>query len=163
MIKVGTATKWLGKAAFPAVTAVLGFMAHDFVDFRNKQIDATRVAIEQSRTANDAIHNFLSKYANIALKGGAISDADRTAFSEALNKAYSQAHRVSLRVPAIESTLSEYDAALVALKQASDELKGPASGRAFVEATSRYLAAEAAMEKASERHQQNYLTLYVMR
>lgn len=144
----------------PALGGALGFAAMNFVSFHDKLFETNAAFVSQVAEANEGIGQSLVKLSNVALGRGAFGKDDKTDFSSALNKADARAEALKEAIPSLAPQVDGYAASLVKLKQASDRLTGPVTGKGFVEAVGDYAVARDNLAKAAEKAKSSYLVAH---
>ena len=144
----------------PFVGAALSLLATSYFGFRDKLLESNAAAVTQVAEANDGVLQSVVKFSNVAMGRGGFQKDDRTDFTSAVNKAAVKAEALKNAIPSLGPQVDSYTASLVKLKQASDRLTGPVTGKAFVEAVADYAVARDELAKAAEKARESYLVAH---
>lgn len=144
----------------PFVGAAISLLATNYFGFHDKLLEANAAVVTQVAEANEGILQSLVKFSNVATGRGGFQKSDKTDFTSALNKAAAKAEALKNAIPSLAPQVDSYTAALVKLKQASDRLTGPLTGKAFVEAVGDYAVARDDLAQAAEKARANYLVAH---
>ena len=137
----------------PIVGGAITLLATNFFGFHDKLFEANATFVSQGAEANECIGQSLVKFSNVALGRGSFQKDDKLDFTSALNKA----DALKGAIPSLSPQVSDYTASLVRLKQASDRLTGPLTGKSFVEAVSDYAVARDNLATAAAKARSSYL------
>ncbi|RYC31379.1 hypothetical protein D3273_13395 [Lichenibacterium minor] len=141
----------------PFVGGAITLLATNFFSFHDKLFEGNAAFVSQVAEANEGIGQSLVKFSNVALGRGSFQKDDKLDFTSALNKADAKADALKSAIPSLAPLVSDYTASLVKLKQASDRLTGPLTGKSFVEAVSDYAVARDNLAAAAAKARSSYL------
>lgn len=151
-----TALTMLGSILF-AVGSVAGFFAQDFLDFRSeKREEIANQYAEAQASASDVLDD-LQELALVARGQKEPSEQIILEFERNLVELRQETEDVANRIPNSEAVFRRYETAMVEVRRAAKELKGPLSGKGFIEAWGKFEAAQDAFDDKVQEYRGSYL------
>jgi hypothetical protein len=138
----GSLRKWSMTAVTAIIASGLTLIATSYMDFLKTNHSIAVSDFENLNATSTELYQLLLAYSNMARTGAPVDEITQRRFAEAVLKLDSEARVISMRDPRAKEEFSEYENALLSLKEAADHLQGPLNGKEFVESASRYLVAQ---------------------
>jgi hypothetical protein len=133
---------WVIAAVAVIVGSVLTLLATSYVDFQKTNHSIAMEDFDKLNTTATELYQILLAYSNKARTGVPVDDITQRRFAEVVLKLDAEARINYMREPGTQKEFTEYENALVSLKEAADNLQGPLNGKGFVETISRYFVAQ---------------------
>ena len=139
-----------------------GVIAATLTSYVNVRLQ-TRTAVEsdftQFKSTSADLFQILSEYSKQATGVKPVSADIQIKLNNDMLMLFKVGDSIASRKPALRPDFDEYERRLFQLKQAAEELKGPADGKKFVEATAFYLDAEQQFKEKINSQQNGYFSL----
>lgn len=158
--------KWLialVSSAAPTIGAVVIWFWTDFNKFRDQQVQEKQIVIAQALDADAALDPYLVKYKDLILGKAIATEKDFDGFSEALRLSHQRAFDLKSRYSTLNGPFNEYSGTLVGLRQSINNLDGPADGKKYLLALSRYLIAQSKWKESVYQAKSSYAQLFSFR
>jgi Na+-transporting NADH:ubiquinone oxidoreductase subunit NqrC len=142
---------FLGLAGF-----IVGFVTNDVVNFRTSQRELLKAEFSQTMETAKLVDKQLGLLSAVAVGNSKKNPELVKQLEDNVRALFADANSITKRVPKAKQHFDEYSDAMVQLKDAAENLSGPADGKQFVEAVSVYYVAKEHFEQAIIDNQGSY-------
>jgi hypothetical protein len=134
---------WMKSALVGAIAFIAGFVTNYYVDYRNNYVSALNTNYDQFDKASQDLSNSLKVFADISDGQKAKRPEDVDKLEKQLIVALSKVEDLSRRIDDNRSGfVKNYQDAAIKLRNAAEEVQGPANGKVMVLAANDFLLAE---------------------
>jgi hypothetical protein len=154
---INSVPNWVWSGMIAIIAFAAGFVTNYYISYRGNYLSALNVNYDQFDATTAEIRDSLKVFADIAGGERKKKPEDSTALQLRLLNAVGKVEDLSRRIDNSADFIKNYQTAAVKLKSASDEITGPANGKALVLAVNDYLLAEREVRNAVLREYNSFI------